>query len=123
MRKSAAEPNRYAPVLITAAHTRASDVTKARDCGGHIMVTKPFAPIVVLERIIWIAREGRAFLQSETYTGPDRRIAKNEPPADHPRRRREDAEPSAVAFGGVQTFDQADPSRPIPAAQSAKAAS
>ena len=64
-------------------------VTKARDCGGHFIVTKPLAPIVVLERIIWIAKGGRAFLLSDNYVGPDRRFGRN-PPADHPRRRHDD---------------------------------
>ena len=91
LRKFAPEPNKHAPVLMTAAHTRSSDVAKARDCGGHFIVTKPLAPVVVLERIIWIAREGRAFLLSDGYVGPDRRSVRKEPPQDHPRRRREDA--------------------------------
>jgi CheY-like chemotaxis protein len=99
LRKSVPEPNRHAPVLLTAAHTRASDVNSARDCGSHFIVTKPLAPIVVLERIIWIAREGRAFLLSDSYIGPDRRSAKADANADHPRRRHDDSplksEPSA----------------------------
>jgi DNA-binding response OmpR family regulator len=84
------EPNRHTPVLLTAAHTKASDVANARDCGSHFIVAKPLAPIVVLERIIWIAKEGRAFVLSDEYIGPDRRFAKSEPDDDHPRRRRED---------------------------------
>jgi CheY-like chemotaxis protein len=90
LRKGVPEPNRHAPVLLTAAHTRASDVASARDCGSHFIVTKPLAPIVVLERIIWIAREGRAFLLSDGYVGPDRRFAKRDAAAKHPRRRVDD---------------------------------
>jgi CheY-like chemotaxis protein len=90
LRKSVPEPNRHAPVLLTAAHTRASDVTSARDCGSHFIVTKPLAPIVVLERIIWIAKEGRAFLLSDNYIGPDRRSGRADAKADHPRRRHDD---------------------------------
>ena len=90
LRKAVPEPNRHAPVLLTAAHTRASDVASARDCGSHFIVTKPLAPIVVLERIIWIAREGRAFLLSDGYIGPDRRFVRAEVPKDHPRRRFDD---------------------------------
>jgi DNA-binding response OmpR family regulator len=119
LRKSATEPNRHAPILMTAAHTRAHDVKKARDCGGHFIVTKPLAPIVVLERIIWIAREGRGFLLSENYVGPDRRFGKKEPPSGHPRRRREDAaevseaaaEATAPAAPGLPFID-----RPLKAA-------
>jgi CheY-like chemotaxis protein len=97
LRKGVAEPNRHAPVLLTAAHTRASDVASARDCGSHFIVTKPLAPIVVLERIIWIAREGRAFLLSDGYVGPDRRFARPDDKGDHPRRRYDDTPVSTEA--------------------------
>jgi DNA-binding response OmpR family regulator len=99
MRNHCQEPNCYTPVLLTTAHTPASDVVRARDCGGHIIVKKPFAPIVMLERIIWVAKEGRPFLFSGDYVGPDRRFRDNGPP-DGVGRRREDlvaAEASAVA--------------------------
>ena len=90
LRANVPEPNRHTPVLLTAAHTKASDVASARDCGSHFIVAKPLAPIVVLERIIWIAKEGRAFVLSDEYVGPDRRFAKTDPTGDHPHRRRED---------------------------------
>ena len=79
LRANVPEPNRHTPVLLTAAHTRASDVANARDCGSHFIVAKPLSPIVVLERIIWIAKEGRAFVLSDQYVGPDRRFAKSDP--------------------------------------------
>lgn len=90
LRANVPEPNKHTPVLLTAAHTKASDVASARDCGSHFIVAKPLAPIVVLERIIWIAKEGRAFVLSDEYIGPDRRFAKSNPEVEHPRRRRED---------------------------------
>jgi DNA-binding response OmpR family regulator len=89
MRTNCQEPNCYTPVLLTTAHTPASDVVRARDCGGHLIVKKPFAPIVMLERIIWVAKEGRPFLFSENYVGPDRRFRDAGPP-DGVGRRRED---------------------------------
>ena len=90
LRSNVPEPNKHTPVLLTAAHTKASDVANARDCGSHFIVAKPLAPIVVLERIIWIAKEGRAFVLSDEYIGPDRRFAKSDPQGEHPLRRRED---------------------------------
>lgn len=107
MRQSCQEPNCYTPVLLTTAHTPASDVVRARDCGGHIIVKKPFAPIVMLERIIWVAKEGRPFLFSENYVGPDRRFRDAGPP-DGKGRRREDATaaPTAAAVGDVTAEQQ-----------------
>ncbi|HVI31843.1 response regulator [Phenylobacterium sp.] len=103
MRTSCQEPNCYTPVIITTAHTPATDVVRARDCGGHIIVKKPFAPIVMLERIIWVAKEGRPFLFSGDYVGPDRRFRDEGPPGGAGRRREDqsanavlvDAEPDA----------------------------
>jgi DNA-binding response OmpR family regulator len=96
LRKSCPEPNCYTPVLLTTAHTPARDVVRARDCGGHIIVKKPFAPIVMLERIVWVAKEGRPFLFSEGYVGPDRRFRDDGPPKGLGRRR-EDQDVQAVA--------------------------
>jgi DNA-binding response OmpR family regulator len=88
LRRSGVDPNCYAPVLLTAGHTPSSDVNRARDCGAHFIMTKPLTPIAVLERVLWIAREGRRFIECDTYTGPDRRF-KNEgvPPGVEGRRR------------------------------------
>lgn len=88
LRRSGIEPNCYAPVLLTAGHTPSSDVNRARDCGAHFIMAKPLTPITVLERVLWIAREGRRFVECDTYMGPDRRF-KNEgvPPGMEGRRR------------------------------------
>ena len=103
LRAKVPEPNKHTPVLLTAAHTRASDVANARDCGSHFIVAKPLVPIVVLERIIWIAKEGRAFVLSDEYIGPDRRFAKTDHEAEHPRRRHEDQIELQAAAAAAQT--------------------
>lgn len=89
LRREAQEPNCYTPVLITTAHTPTSDIVRARDCGGHFIIKKPIAPIVMLERIIWVAKAGRPFLFTGSYVGPDRRFRDDGPP-DGVGRRRED---------------------------------
>jgi DNA-binding response OmpR family regulator len=89
LRSETQEPNCYCPALITTGHTPASDIVRARDCGGHFIIKKPIAPIVMLERIIWVAKAGRPFLFTGTYIGPDRRFRDNGPP-DGVGRRRED---------------------------------
>ncbi|THD74225.1 MAG: response regulator [Phenylobacterium sp.] len=107
LRREAQEPNCYAPVLITTAHTPASDIVRARDCGGHFIIKKPIAPIVMLERIIWVAKAGRPFLFTGTYVGPDRRF-RDEGPPDGIGRRREDiarAESAAKAAAEIATHD------------------
>lgn len=87
IRQNAREPNCFAPILLTTGHTPANDIVRARDCGGNIIIRKPIAPIVLLERIIWASKEGRPYLFSETYVGPDRRFQDKAPPGGVGRRR------------------------------------
>jgi DNA-binding response OmpR family regulator len=74
LRRSGNRPNCYAPVVLTSAHTPAAAVVKARDCGAHIVMAKPLTPKAMLDRIIWVARAGRRFVECDTFVGPDRRF-------------------------------------------------
>ncbi len=86
LRRSGLEPNAYVPIIMTASHVRRSRVADVRDCGANFLVTKPFSAAVVLERIIWVARDTRAFLEAGDYSGPDRRL-KVSKPREHNERR------------------------------------
>lgn len=90
IRQDAPEINRYAPVLMVTAHTAMSRVTQARDCGAHFIVAKPLTPTVLLERILWIAKEQRPFVSCDQYNGPDRRFKFDGPPAGSSGRRHDD---------------------------------
>lgn len=87
LRREGGEPNCFAPVVVTAAHTPVSMVQNARDCGAHYIVKKPLTPVVMLERILWIARESRPFIECDAYVGPDRRHKNEGPPNGVPCRR------------------------------------
>lgn len=73
-------PNAFVPVIMTAAHIRRSMVARARDCGANFIITKPFSAASLLERIVWVARDGRPFLEVGDYFGPDRRFRVERPP-------------------------------------------
>ncbi len=73
-------PNAFVPVIMTAAHIRRSMVNKARNCGANFIVTKPFSASSLLERIVWVARDSRPFLEVGDYFGPDRRFQNTPPP-------------------------------------------
>ncbi|MDB5468712.1 MAG: two-component system response regulator [Caulobacter sp.] len=77
LRRSNLDPNAFTPTLMISGHTRASQVAKARDCGANFIVTRPITPAILLERILWMARDPRPFIQAGEYVGPDRRF--NEP--------------------------------------------
>lgn len=102
--RRAGPPNAFAPVIMTAAHIRRSMVARARDCGANFVVTKPFSAASLLERIVWVARDGRPFLEVGEYFGPDRRFRDSEPPAGERRgemirRARFEAEKAARTSG------------------------
>ena len=95
-------PNAFVPVIMTAAHIRRSMVARARDCGANFIITKPFSAAGLLERIVWVARDERPFLEVGQYFGPDRRFRTTEPPgeerrADNLRRAKFDADKAAAA--------------------------
>ncbi len=85
LRRSGLDPNAFVPVIMTAAHIRRPRVSDARDCGASFIITKPFSATTLLERIVWVARDGRPFLEVGDYFGPDRRF-RNAPPPGEERR-------------------------------------
>ena len=97
LRREGRDPNCHAPVMVTTAHTPSRDVARARDCGGHIIIKKPIAPIVLLERILWVSKGGRSFLYTDNYVGPDRRFHDQGPPTSGGRRREDKAASDAAA--------------------------
>ena len=87
LRRSRIEPNCFAPILLTAGHTPAGAVAQSRDCGADFIMKKPLTPKAVLERVVWIAREGRRFVDCDAYVGPDRRVQNKGVPFGKGRRR------------------------------------
>jgi CheY-like chemotaxis protein len=105
LRRSGLEPNAFVPVIMTAAHIRRPRVTEARDCGASFIITKPFSATTLLERIVWVARDGRPFLEVGDYFGPDRRFRTTPKPrqerrADLIRKREFEAQNAAVVAEG-----------------------
>jgi DNA-binding response OmpR family regulator len=90
VRREGPETNKYVPLLMLASHTPLSKVERARDCGAHFIIVKPLKPVVMLERIFWIAREQRRFVSCDTYVGPDRRFKFEGPPPGMAGRRHDD---------------------------------
>jgi len=68
------QENAWVPAIMVAGHTPESKVVKARDCGANFIVARPLSPVVLLERILWVARDPRPMLQAGDYFGPDRRF-------------------------------------------------
>ena len=100
LRLGALEANRYVPVILVSGHTPPSQVFKARDSGANFTVAKPITPKVLLERILWAAREERQFIECDSYLGPDRRFKNEGPPIGVEGRRRDDLPPELGELAG-----------------------
>jgi CheY-like chemotaxis protein len=86
LRRAKLDPNSYVPVVVMATHTPTSKVGKARDCGANFVIAKPIAPAVLLDRILWLTREQRPFIECSVYFGPERRFRDDGAPAEGERR-------------------------------------
>jgi CheY-like chemotaxis protein len=89
MRLDTKHIRRAIPMVVTMGTARRVSVRQARDSGANFVVSKPVAPVVLYDRINWLARKPRPFRESPTYFGPDRRFHEE----DHdgvPKRRHDD---------------------------------
>lgn len=90
LRRMEDNDNRIAPMMLVSGHTVPSSITKARDCGANFVVAKPITPKVMFDRVMWLAREEKQFVVSDSYAGPDRRHKTFGPPPGTKGRRHDD---------------------------------
>ncbi len=90
LRRHPSDTVREMSVILLAGHTLHSNVVRARDCGASFVIAKPITPQIMYERIVWLAKDARAFITCASYAGPDRRFQKLGPPAGQQGRRRDD---------------------------------
>lgn len=108
LRRSGLDPNAFVPALLLSSHTSSRNVSRARDCGAHFMVSKPLAPTVLLQRIVWIAQHNRTFVSCDAYVGPDRRFQNLGPPDGVGRRHNDLSADVGVATGANMDQDEID---------------
>jgi len=90
LRRMEESENRLAPIMLVSGHTVPSSIARARDCGANFVVAKPITPKTMFDRVMWLAREERQFVVTDTYAGPDRRHKTFGPPAGTKGRRHDD---------------------------------
>lgn len=81
-----APPMRFIPIIVVTAYSHLRNVLQARDAGASSVIRKPISPQVLFDHIGWSASSNRAFIESEAYTGPDRRFKFTGPPGGVGRR-------------------------------------
>lgn len=84
--RARAAPSRFLPLLMLTSYAAYGQVTALRDAGAHLVMKKPASPQALYDRLAWVAQPRRGFVESETYTGPDRRFRSLGPPGGVGRR-------------------------------------
>ena len=90
LRRAELDPNSFTPVILVTGHTKPSQVFRGRDAGASFVVAKPAAPMVMMQRIVWLMNDQRKFVSSPGYCGPDRRVKAIGPPVGVKGRRHDD---------------------------------
>jgi CheY-like chemotaxis protein len=89
LRQAVDHPNRHVPVIMMAASPDVATVATARDAGINEFLRKPFSAEHIKLRLDSIQAGTRQFVETEVYTGPDRRrrtatVAKRRRASDAP---------------------------------------
>jgi DNA-binding response OmpR family regulator len=87
VRSASKRPNYTVPIILVSSHTPLAKISRARDVGVNMVLRKPIAPATLLGRIVWLAKNGRPFVESDLYIGPDRRFKRAAPPDEIGERR------------------------------------
>jgi CheY-like chemotaxis protein len=74
LRTDTASPYRKIPILFMTSDGRVSTIKASRDAGANMIIMKPLSPKNLHERLLWVAFDSRAFVETPTYYGPDRRF-------------------------------------------------
>lgn len=86
IRRQNKPPLCFIPIIVLSGYTQLRMVNAARDAGANFVVRKPVSPQGLFDRIAWVARADRPFIETGTYMGPDRRFLSIDPP-DNARKR------------------------------------
>ncbi|HYD88813.1 MAG TPA: response regulator [Vitreimonas sp.] len=91
VRRSTPDPTRAVPIIMISGYSTLTTVHRARDAGANFFVAKPITPKVLLDRILWIGRDNRNFIEvASGYCGPERRFKFEGPPPGCEGRRHDD---------------------------------
>ncbi|MBL8550794.1 MAG: response regulator [Hyphomonadaceae bacterium] len=90
LRRADQNQNRFVPIILSLGHSTPASVKLARDTGANFVVAKPYPPKTLLDRILWVARDKRPYVEVGDYVGPDRRFKSDGPPKNVKGRREND---------------------------------
>jgi two-component system chemotaxis response regulator CheY len=67
------------PIIAVSDDANRSTVMRARDMGVHAFVPRPFSARQLVAHVVSAARDGRRFIRSKSFIGPDRRGKRTRP--------------------------------------------
>lgn len=74
IRQDPKNEHRAVPMLVLSSDARTATVQRARDSGANMVLVKPVSPRSLHDHLAWIALKPRSFIESASYSGPDRRF-------------------------------------------------
>jgi len=74
LRRLEGNPLRLIPVVVMSGYTQRSMVETSRDSGASLVLKKPVSAKVLHQHLRWVASGTRLFVESGSYSGPDRRF-------------------------------------------------
>ena len=80
LRRPEMEALRFVPIVVLTSYAQLRLISAARDGGANIILRKPISPQGLFDRIAWVARVRRPFIDAGNYAGPDRRFQSSDPP-------------------------------------------
>jgi DNA-binding response OmpR family regulator len=96
VRRQSDSPNKLVPILLTCGHTARAAINS----GANFVVAKPITPKTMFDRVVWLSRDEREFVESQGYVGPDRRRKAFGPPSGQKGRRDSDLSVEVGAASG-----------------------
>jgi CheY-like chemotaxis protein len=106
IRKQEKSPFRFVPIIVMSGYTQLRLINQARDAGANLVVKKPLSPAALFDRITWVARTSRPFIETADYIGPDRRF-KNVPAPDGKMKRESDEQEAGNTIETQQSLNSA----------------
>ena len=100
-------PMRFIPIIVLSGYTQLHMVAAARDSGANSVIKKPVSPQALFDRINWVARVSRPFIETGGFAGPDRRFRSAEP-RDGRYKRQTDGSAEAPADSNAIAANAAD---------------
>lgn len=109
IRREQKEPLRFVPIIVLSGYTQLRMLTAARNAGANLVLKKPLSTQALFDRIAWIGRTKRAYIETANYVGPDRRFHNVMPPDNAYKRETDNSEDVAAPENTAVLAESATP--------------